>query len=156
MNLSVDSMRPYLIVGAGALSHLVLGRWVVSPWLMPDLMLLTVFLAMVHTPGHPIGPALLGGLVAMLSAVHHPLLVGLAYLGAGWLIKWLAARWDLADGAMPWVAVGVAEGMLIAVWLFLATPVTFRLLLLSGVKVLLTIACLPLVKRLVRRRLGTS
>ena len=142
--------RVVLIVGSGTLCHVVLGRWV-SPWLMPDLTLLSVLLTMLQIPGHPLGPALLGGVLAMVLAVHHPVLIGLAYLGAGWVVKWLAAWWDVTGVSMQRMAVGVAEGLLLTVLLMLSAPVTGGLLLLGGLRLAITILCLPLVRAVVVR-----
>ena len=143
-------IRPYLIVGFSVLAHVVLGRWV-SPWLMPDLTLLSVLLTMLQIPGYPLGPALLGGVLAMFLAVHHPVLIGLAYLGAGWVVKWLAAWWDVTGVSMQRMAVGVAEGLLLTVLFLLSAPMTGGLLLLGGLRLALTILCLPLVRAVVVR-----
>jgi hypothetical protein len=132
---------------------------------VPDVTLLSLVVAMVSgsdTPeekrdgpvsdpseGPAMAPAWLAGGLAMLVAVRQPALMGGAYLGAGWLIKRLAARWDISEVSVQGVAVGLAEGLLLAVWLADA-HVTLVLLLLAGVKLAVTVACLPLINFAVR------
>jgi hypothetical protein len=137
------------VVGLGVLLHLFLGHWVSCPWLVPDVTLVSMVCAMLRTAGSPLMLALLGGCLTTLFTARHPLLVGMAYVGAGWLVAQLARRWDLTEASMQRAAVGLTETLLVAVWLLLDGPVSLRLMLLSGFRVFLTLACLPLARYLV-------
>jgi hypothetical protein len=128
------------------LLHLVLGRWIGSGWWTPDLTLVSIALAMAER--RTLAPALLGGCLTMAVTVRHASIFGLAYAGAGWLIGGLARRWDLRDPRMQLVAVGIAEASLLAVGLALEVRISAGLLVLSGAKLAMTVACLPLARRL--------
>ncbi|MBI3319970.1 MAG: hypothetical protein HYZ89_05235 [Candidatus Omnitrophica bacterium] len=143
-------MRIFLIVTLGVLSHLAIGRWIASPWWVPDLTLLSIVVTMARYPGQAFLPALYGGLLMMLFTVHHAVAVGLSYVGAGVLTKLLATQGDLATPFLQQVIVGVAEIGLLAVALFLNRTASLELLELSGAKVLVTVACIPFMRRLVR------
>ena len=140
-----------MIVGAGTALHVVLGRWVASPWLMPDLTLISMVLAMTLPSQSLLGPALLAGFFVMLSTPQQPLLLGGTYVGAGWLIQVLALRWDLTDSTLQQLTVGAAEAGLLAMWLMLNAQVTMGLLLLAGMKLVMTVVCVPLVSFVMRR-----
>ena len=167
------SSADFLIVGCGVLWHLILGRWLSSPWVVPDVTLASVVLAMARTPRQPLnassrfahsgqwgepvhamGPALVAGLLVMLLSVRKPLLMGTAYVGAGWLVRSLALRWDLTSPAMQRAAVAIAEACVLAVELFLTITVTPGLLFLSAARLVMTVACLPLFRWIVNPMMG--
>ena len=143
-------MRIFLIVSMGALGHLAIGRWVASPWLVPDLTLVIIVVTMIRCPGYSLSPALYGGLLVMLFTIHHSVAVGLAYVGAGVLTKLLATQWNVASPFLQQAMVGVAETGLVMVALFLNRAASLTLLGLAGAKVLITVACVPLLRRLVQ------
>ena len=145
------------IVGCGAVSHLLVGRWVNSPWLMPDLTLIGMMLAMGRFPEQAWRIAGSGGWFAMIASVRQPGLVGLAYAGAGGLARWIAVRWDVSRPAVQLLAVGLTEGLMILVALCVESArspivqvglqVTPTLCFLSLVRVLTTVAGFFLIRR---------
>jgi len=143
-------MKPFLIVGIGVLSHIAIGRWVPSPWLVPDLTMLSVAVLILRLPGHPLTPAWLAGVAAMTLAVHHPLWMGMAYLSAGAAVKWMAHQWEVADPSRERLVIGLAQGGLL-ILLASTGPVTVGLIVMGGLQVGLTLLCLPLMRALVDR-----
>ena len=85
----------------------------------------------------------------MLLTTQHPVLIGLAYMGAGMVVKLLAAQWDLTAGSMQRIIVGGTEGCLLIFLLMLDAPIRGGLIWLSGLRLLLTVLCLPLVRAIV-------
>jgi len=140
-----------LIVGLGTLFHLALGRWVASPWLVPDLTLVSMVLAMAQAPEHSMKLTLLGSCLAMVLTPYQPVLVGLAYTAAGGLVSLLALRWDFDVPLMPLLATGAAEAMLLALGGFAGVQVTPGLFVLSGIKIFITAFCLLLVSSPLRK-----
>jgi len=141
--------REMLIVGLGVFVQLILGRWLPSPWLVPDLTLVGVLLVMARMPQHSLGPALMAGLLVMAVTVQQSLVVGLAYVGAGGLMRLLSSWWDLADPFLQPMALALAEAFLLVIWFLLGVPITLGLLLLGGLRLLVTVASLLLVRLLI-------
>ncbi len=147
------------IVGCGAVSHLLVGRWVNSPWLMPDLTLVGMMLAMGRFPEQAWRIAGLSGWFAMIGSVRQPGLVGFAYAGAGGLARWIATRWDVSRPAVQLLAVGLTEGFILIVTLCVESTrsplvqaglrLTPALCGLSLVKVLTTVASFFLIRRVI-------
>ena len=139
-------MSGAVFVGVSALLHLALGRWTPSPWFMPDLTVTSMVLAILLLPGRPFSPAAAGGLAVMLTAVHHPLLMGTAYAAAGGLIKLGADQWDLTPPALQHAAVLAAQALLLAVAFVLSVPLTWDICLLAAAHLLITAMGVPLVR----------
>jgi len=143
-------MRLVVVVGLGVLSHLAIGRWLPSPWLVPDLTMLSVAVLILRLPGHPLAPAWLAGVAAMALAVHHPLWAGMAYLAAGAAVKWMAHQWEVTVPSRERLVIGIAQGGLL-ILLASRGPVTAGLIVMGGLQVGLTLLCLPLMRALVNR-----
>lgn len=108
--------RDVLLVTIAALAQAWLGRWVASAWMVPDLLLVGMMIAMSARPEPRLRPAWLGGCWAMLLSVRRPLVVGVAYASAGWLMKALQRRWEMHHAAIQLALAAIAETLLVAVW----------------------------------------
>lgn len=139
-------MSGAVIVGVSACLHLALGRWIPSPWFMPDLTVTGMVLAILLLPDRPISPAIISGALMMLCSVAHPLAVGVMYPIVGGLVKYAAGQWDLSQPQRQRAVVVAAQALL----LFLTTPLhsrlTGELLWLSLVHLFLTALCVPVVR----------
>lgn len=113
---------------------------------MPDLTVASMVLAILLLPGRPLSPAVVSGLLVVLVTVHHPLAMGAAYLAVGGLIKLGADQWDLTAPALHYVAVGVAQLLLLSVAFMLSVPLTWDVCPLVAAHLLLTAMCVPLVR----------
>ena len=151
-----------VIVASGALLLISVGRWVASPWFVPDLMLVGLVVAMSHASEQSsITPAVLGSLVAMLTSTSHAVVIGGAYLVVGAVLNVLAGRVDLANPFIQLIVLGAAEGCLLVLWVVLSlslmtmpyfgATLSAWIPLLAG-KWLLTLGCFLLVKRLQPKR----
>lgn len=136
------------VVIAGTCAHLLLGRWILSPWLMPDLTFLGMALAVLLIPGRPFSAVLVGGVLVTLMSVERPLLMGLGYAGAGWLVLRSAVIWDVTTPALQRFIIGGGESLILVLG-FIGVPMTPGLLLGAVVRLGVTIACLPLVRSIV-------
>ena len=145
--------RSGFIIASATLTQFLLGRWISSPWLMPDLALLSILLVVMRDPRHALGPVLFGGCCVMLLTVRHPVLIGLAYAGAGGLVRRLASQWDLTAAPMQRIVVGVMEGLLLTWFMVLSAPVRGGLCMLAMPRLIVTVLCLPLVRAVVVRML---
>ena len=142
--------RSTVFMSVAMLSHLAIGRWSPSPWMVPDLTVLSMALAILRLPGHPLTPAWLAGVAAMTLAGHHPLWTGVAYLAAGAAVKWMAHQWEVTDPSRERLVIGIAQGGLL-ILLAWTGPVTVGLVVMVGLQVGLTLLCLPLMRALVNR-----
>ncbi|MBI4323525.1 MAG: hypothetical protein HY596_04525 [Candidatus Omnitrophica bacterium] len=132
------------------MAQMAIGRWVSSPWLVPDLTLLSMAVLILRLPGHPLTPAWLAGVAAMALAVQHPLWMGMAYLAAGAAVKWMAHQWEVTDPSRERLVIGIAQGGLL-ILLASTGPVTVGLIVMGGLRVGLTLLCLPLMRAFVHR-----
>ncbi|MBI3087964.1 MAG: hypothetical protein HYY91_03665 [Candidatus Omnitrophica bacterium] len=139
-----------LVVIGGTCLHLLLGRWVLSPWLMPDLTFLSMASALLLMPGRPFSAVLVGGVLVTLMSVERPLLMGLAYAGAGWLVLRSAVVWDVETPALQRLLIAAGESLILALGL-IGVPWTAELLAGTVVRLGMTIVCLPLVRSVVAR-----
>jgi len=135
-----------IFVAVSALLHLVLGRWMPSPWVMPDLTVTSMVLAILLLPRRPLGPAAAGGAMVMLTTVHHPLAMGAAYAAAGGLVKLCSGWWDLTSPAFQRAAVIAAQLLLLAVAFVVSVPLTREVGLLAAGHLAITALCVPLVR----------
>jgi hypothetical protein len=140
-----------LIIGLGALFHLALGRWVASPWLVPDLTLVSVISAMARAPEYSMNLVLLGGCLAIALAPSQCWWAGFAFAAAGGLVILLGLRWDLDVPLTQLLATGAAEAMLLVLAGCAGIRVTPGLVVLSGIKTLITVCCLLLVQPFSKR-----
>lgn len=142
----------FVMLGVGTLIQVSVGRWVGSPWVVPDLILISMILAMAKVPEDPpMSPGLWGAVLAMVATLHEPVAVGLAYLGAAWLVRRLAFRLDLADPTIQLMIVGIGEAFLLGVWLMLDSRLRVGMVTLFVVRLGMTVGCVPMMRRLVAR-----
>ena len=106
-----------LILIIGTLVHFVLGRWVDSPWALPDLTLLGICLALSQSPDSVMDLVLLSGLLPMLIAGRRGWDAGLAYAGAAALWHGIGSRWDLTNRRLSLGSVALVELGLSIWWL---------------------------------------
>ena len=106
-----------IFILAGTLAHLVLGRWVESPWMLPDVTLIGIGLAVSRSADSITDLALLAGLLPMVIAGRHSWDVGIGYAGAAALWRWVQSHWDVADWRLSLGAIAVLELGLSIWWL---------------------------------------
>lgn len=141
-------MSGAIFVGVSAFLHVALGRWTPSPWLMPDLTVTSMALAILLLPRRPLSPAVAGGVLVMLMSHHHSLAVGAAYAAVGGLIKLCAGRWDLTSPAFQRLTVIAAQLCLLVVAFLLSVPLTWEVGLLAAGHLLITAMGVPIVRSL--------
>lgn len=130
------------IVTIGALLQVVAGSWVSSPWVVPDLTLIVLTLVLTRSSQPAtFRPILVTSLLVMCLTARHPLLAASSYLGVGWMIKTLASRWDLRQGVLPLVAIGVAEAALLGAWLLAIGPLPRAPFLFAATRWGVTLGC---------------
>lgn len=101
-----------ILLGSAILAHLVIARWVASPWWAPDLTLIGLTLAIGRAPERWWSFAILAGLITMPWAVRFPSQIFAGYLACGWLVRVMGNRWDLTDRRVQWAAVCLATGLM--------------------------------------------
>lgn len=108
-----------ILLSSAILTHLMIARWVASPWWVPDLTLIGLTLAIGRAPERWWSFAILAGLITMPWAARFPAQVFLSYLVCGWAVRATGNRWDLADLRVQWVVTCLAVGLmrLWACWL---------------------------------------
>ncbi len=122
-----------IIVTSGVLLHVALGRWISSPWLVPDLTLVSLVLALRRSRSvEPMRTVVITSLLAMAFTVHHPFHAAGAYLVVGWGIKTLMSRlWyppskgEATRGFLPLISIGIAEALLLVI---VGTPLVFAVM----------------------------
>lgn len=131
-----------IIVTAGVLLHIAAGAWAASPWMLPDLSLigLTLVLARSSQPT-PVRPILLVSWLAMCFTARHAVVAAMSYLGAGWLIRVLASRWEVRQGTLPLLILGLAEAALLGLWLLLIGPRPSAPFLMVSMRWAVTLGC---------------
>lgn len=136
----------FFIIGAAAISQVMLGRHVAFPWLIPDLVLVTISLGILQDPSRAAVPILSGAFWAAVWTGSMPWQAAWAYGGAGCLIQQLARRVDLTAPNRVAILVGVAELACVGILLFTSPVRPWSLLLVSGLRVGLTVIVLPIVR----------
>jgi len=135
-----------IIVGVSVGLHLALGRWVPSPWFMPDLTVTGMVLAILLLPERPVSPAILSGALTMLFSVPHSLAAGVMYPLVGGLVKYAAHQWDLSQPRRQRAVVVAAQALLLFLTVPLRTRWTGELFWLSLVHLSLTALCVPVIR----------
>lgn len=137
-----------LLVIASLLGHLIIGRWVASPWLMPDVSLVGLLVALQRAPEHRLSLLVLASLGVTAAAAPAGGVAGPAYLGAGALFAWASTQWNLRAPAVHAATLGSIEALLVASWWALSRlPVTLALVGFGISKVVLTVAWGLLLRR---------
>ncbi len=141
------SVAGVMMLVGGAVAQVCLGRVMASPWLVPDLLLVCMFLILVDMPrNRPLGVGVLAGLLVMVVTTRQPLVVGLAYGGIVVVVRSLAVVVDLTDSRIHLAVVAILETGLLALGLALGGRLSAALLVLAGVKLLITVASVPLLR----------
>lgn len=145
-------MTGALLIAFGALLQVVLGCAVPSAWLVPDLILACLAVAVSREAESRVALAVWAALLASLFSARQPAMVAGAYLAAGWGIIYVASLWDLTAVSVQRAAVGFMEACLTAVWILpqLAQGQIMGLAGSGSAKIVVTVLCLPLVRRLSR------
>ncbi len=136
-----------VIVTSGVLLHVAIGRWFSSPWLVPDLTLVSLVLALVRSrQAGSMRAVIIASLLVMVFTAHHPFQAAGAYLVIGWGIKTLMSRLEASRGFLPLIAIGIAEALLLVIF---GTPLIFAVM-----RWVVTCGCSLLVILLTHRRLA--
>ena len=143
----VPSMRAFILVGLSVLIQVVIGRAVSSPWFVPDVALALLVVMMARLRARRLELAAFAALLAALFSMRHPVLVAGAYLAVAACVGMLGSMWDLAEPSLLRLAVGAAETL----WLLACLAAdrgTISMMGFVGVRVFLTLMCLPVLKKL--------
>ena len=147
------SISGALTLITGLLLHLAAGRFLPSPWLVPDLTLIGVVLVVARLPGKALGSGMLVAAMMIMGTWRHVWIDTVLYLGAGLLVGSAATRWDVTDRSVQLAMVAGLETSFAVVWLIAGNQISPTALLLVIAKVGATAACLPLARALVWRRM---
>ena len=138
-----------VIVGASALVQISAGRFLPSAWLMPDLLLLGLLLLASRSPAFPMILVGWGAWVAMMGTIRDPIIVGIGYAAAAWVMWWWTHHWEFQRPAIDVMVIGVCEAGLASLWLLAGGHLSLALVGLALMRVLVTVACAPLMRRLI-------
>ena len=111
----------------GTVAHVALGRWVDSPWLLPDVTLVGIGLAASRSRASWLELTLVAGLLPMLASSAHGWAVGLSYAGSAAIWRWAGSRWDLADGRLSAACTAMLESGLALWWVWRAEAWSWEL-----------------------------
>lgn len=106
------------LILAGTLAHVVVGRWVDSPWVLPDLTLVGICMAASHPSASMLDVTLMAGLLPMLASWGEGWEAGLGYAASAAMWRWAGSRWDLANRRLSLGAVAALELGLVVWWLW--------------------------------------
>ena len=140
-------MAPFLLLAAVMLGQVALGRVVASPWFVPDAALALLVVLIARLRARRLELAAFTALLAALFSMRHPVLVAGAYLAVAACVGMLGSIWDLAEPSLLRLAVGAAETL----WLLACLAAdrgTISMMGFVGVRVFLTLMCLPVLKKL--------
>ena len=107
----------YLFIGMFA--HGVLAGLLPIPWMVPDLTLVGMVLAIARAPHRWLAYASLAGFGVMCWAIRFPVHVLLSYVIAGGAIRLVATQWDMTDRTVQRVLVGGASLGITLGWMWL-------------------------------------
>ena len=137
------------LIGGSALLQLVGGRFFPSAWLVPDLTLVAMTVAILREPDRAIAAMGMAGGCVLVCAFPHAGLTTLSYLGLGGLIAWGARQWDLLDVARQRGVVAASEGLLVILWMIADHLMSVSIIGWAIVRVAVTVACLPVARRFI-------
>ena len=107
---------PIALLISSLVLHSVAGRWTVSPWLLPDLSLIGLAMAVEQAPSYRRQLLLLAVIGVMLLAGPAAVRAGAAYGAFGGALIWFAGQWDAPPRLLKAAVMAAAELLLIAVW----------------------------------------
>ncbi len=98
--------------------HAVLVQWT-GPWWLPNLTLIGMLLSIARPPRWWLPLSLVAALFTLSGSVRFPRIILLAYVALGWLLQWLAERWDVSDARVQELVAVLACAVLTgsALWL---------------------------------------
>ena len=137
----------FLFILAGALTHVVVGGWVASPWVLPDLTLVAICVAASESSIPALEMILLSSALPMLVSPGSSWEVGASYAAAAALWRWAATRWDVSHGRVAAVGVAVLETGLVLWWIGRAGAWSWDVWMALPLRVAMTALSMPLVKR---------
>lgn len=109
-------MSAVLLFGCSVLLTSALSRYAPTPWLVPDLALISLVIGMTHWARRLDGPWLLASAMMGIMAPRHPLAVCLGYLLVGEGIAWVMKRWDSRARGVLLVLLAAGETLLVGWW----------------------------------------
>ena len=138
--------RSLAVLCAFLILHAVLVPWS-GPWWIPNFTLVGLILAVARSPRWWLPLSGLAGLCMLIWSVRFPRTILLAYLMLGWLIRWLAGRWDVTDARVQSLLAMAACGLLTGGALWLEGFWSWSLLGAAAVQVILTGVTIHAVRR---------
>ena len=90
-------MSGAVLIALGALAHAVAGRWVASPWQLPDLTLVGVCLAASHPSASLLEVIFFAAFLPMLASWGSGWAAGIGYAVAAAWWRWAGSHWDLTQ-----------------------------------------------------------
>ena len=114
-----DSLRAPLLLVACSAVHAGLALASPDAWLVPNLTVVGLILAVTGAPEQWLSYSAMAGLCSLVWAVRFPIAVGSGYLAVGWFTRWVTGQWDAADWRVQGVLVAVSGALLTAgsLWL---------------------------------------
>ena len=140
-----------LVFGLGGIVHMALVGAVGVPWFVPDLLMVVGASALASDRSRASWVLAAMGCAAVAGAGEHIGWSIAAYVGSGLWFMRLGAQWDLGERLVRMAAVGVAESLVVTLWLILDGGAGMRLVGYAALKVLITIAAVPCGDRLFLR-----
>ena len=131
------------LVGS-ALAQAAISRWLPTPWLMPDVLVLVLAAAAIRMPERAGMAAALGGVLAAALSTSGAVAIGAAYAAAGMLIAAVRRIADLGQPSLQRIVIGAAEaGVLLAAMAATGAAMTLPLFGWIIVRIALTLWCWP-------------
>ena len=111
--------QPFVLLGLCCLAHAGAMFAVAEPWWAPNLTMVGLVLAVARAPERWLVCSAAAALTTIVWAVRFPAAVAGTYLGAGWLVRWTAAQWDVSDALVQGTLVATLSGAmaLSALWM---------------------------------------
>ena len=131
----------------GLILQVCAGRWIVSPWWVPDFLLVSLVMGLLAAGGRRGTLIAWAAAAAMGLSVEHPVSVAAAYASAGAVVLVLAQRADLTEPRLQGVLLGILEAVLVGVGFALADRVSLALIGFGVVRVVMTLAAFGILRR---------
>ena len=126
--------------------HLLLARVMASPWWVPDLTLAGLVLAVALNPRRWLVWSSLAAGAATIWAARWSGQVFAAYWLSGLAARLAVGRWDAANRFVQMVLVAVLASVVTVTFIWLEDLWSLRLLAAAGLRVLLTVLCVPAIR----------
>jgi hypothetical protein len=106
----------FLIILIGVVLQMLMGLSFASPWLIPDLSLISMVFAMARSGDYTLRPAFFLLVLASATTFNAPSWIGLSYLFAGFLVRYVASHWDFSNVLIRLVSFASIECILVIFW----------------------------------------